>query len=111
MSLGRYITREVRPEIGPNIGYLAAFTANDLLFDWTSFKLPQGGSRLIVVTAVVMGDIADGTAPGSMGTQHADPTINPANPYWDQIIGHAKLTADNFSTAGAIESGMTVGTT
>ena len=133
MSLGRYITREVQPEIGPNIGYLAAFTANDLLFDWTSFTLPQGGSRLIGVTAVVrsndgadqtcamdlffarksldMGDIADGTAPVSMGTQHADPTINPANPYWDQIIGHAKLTADNFSTAGAIESGMTVGTT
>jgi hypothetical protein len=57
------------------------------------------------------GDITDGTAPVSMGTQHADPTINPANPYWDQVIGHAKLTADNFSTAGAIESGMTVGTT
>ena len=133
MSLGRYITREVRPEIGPNIGYLAAFTANELLFDWTSFTLPQGGSRLIGVTAVVRsndgadqtcamdlffarqaynnGDITDGTAPVSMGTQHADPTINPANPYWDQVIGHAKLTADNFSTAGAIESGMTVGTT
>ena len=131
--LGKYITREIKPEIGPNIGYLAAFTANDLLFDWTSFTLPQGGNRLIGITAVIrsndgadqtcamdlffakqainMGDIADGTAPVSMGTQHADPTINPANPYWDQIVGHAKLTADNFSTAGAIESGMTVGTT
>ena len=133
MSLGRYITREVQPEIGPNIGYLAAFTANDLLFDWTSFTLPQGGSRLIGVTAVVrsndgadqtcamdlffakqssnLGDITDGTAPVSMGTPHADATINPANAYWEQIVGHVKLTADNFRTAGAVESGMTVGTT
>ena len=132
-NLSRYFTVEVKPEIAPNTGYLAAFTANDLLFDWESFKLPSGGSRLIGITAVVRsndgadqtcamdlffarqaynnGDITDGTAPVSMGTQHADPTINPANPYWDQVIGHAKLTADNFSTAGAIESGMTVGTT
>jgi len=132
-ELGRYIIREVKPEIAPAIAHLNAFTANDLLFDWTSFTLPQGGNRLVGITAIVrstdgadqtcamdlffarqaldMGDIVDGTAPVSMGTQHADPTINPANPYWDQIIGHAKLTADNFSTAGAIESGITVGTT
>jgi hypothetical protein len=108
-------------------------TANDLLFDWEPFKLPKGGNRLIGVTAVVrsndgtdqtcamdlffatqnrgFGDIAAGTAPVSMGTQHAAATVNPANPYWDQIMGHVKLTADNFSTAGAVESGMTVGTT
>ena len=132
MNIGKYYSVEVKPEIGPNIGYLAAFTANDLLFDWTSFDIVKG-SRLIGVTAVVrsndgadqtcamdlffarqasnMGDITDGTAPVSMGTQHAAGTINPANAYWDQIMGHVKLTADNFSTAGAVESGMTVGTT
>ena len=133
MSLGKYITVEVEPEISPAIQHLNAFTANDLLFDWTAFTLPKGGNRLLGVTAIVrstdgadqtcamdlffarqalnMGDITDGTAPVSMGTLHADPTINPANPYWDQVVGHIKLTADNFSTAGAIESGMTVGTT
>ena len=52
-NLSRYFTVEVKPEIAPNIGYLAAFTANDLLFDWESFKLPSGGSRLIGITAVV----------------------------------------------------------
>ena len=131
--LGKYITRTLKPEISPAIGYLAAFTANDLLFDWTSFTLPQGGNRLVGATAVIrsndgadqicpmdlffaknalnMGDIADGTAPVSMGTQHAAPTVNPANAYWDQIIGHSQLTADNFSTAGANEGGFTVGTT
>ena len=132
-NLSRYFTVTLQPEIAPSIAHLNAFTANDLLFDWQEFKLPSGGSRLIGITAVVrstdgddqtcamdlffarqaldMGDVTDGTAPVSMGTQHADPTINPANPYWDQVIGHAKLTADNFSTAGAIESGITVGTT
>jgi hypothetical protein len=129
----KYFTVEVEPEISPAIQHLNAFTANDLLFDWTAFKMPKGGSRLIGITAVVrstdgddqtcamdlffarqavnMGDIANGTAPTSLGTLHADPTIIPNNPYWDQIMGHAKLTADNFSTAGAIESGITVGTT
>ena len=131
--LGKYITRILKPEISPVIGFAAAFTANDLLFDWESFTLPQGGNRLVGATAVIrsndgtdqvcpmnlffakqainMGDIADGTAPVSMGTQHADPTINPANAYWNQIVGHSKLTADNFSTAGANEGGFTVGTT
>ena len=116
----KYFTVEVKPEIGPVIGFAAAFTANDLLFDWSSFKLPKGGNRLVGITAVIrgadgvdqtcamdlffakqaydMGDITDGTAPVSMGTQHADATINPANAYWNQIIGHTKLTADNFST-------------
>ena len=129
----KYFTVEVKPEIGPVIGFAAAFTANDLLFDWSSFKLPKGGNRLVGITAVIrgadgvdqtcamdlffakqaydMGDITDGTAPVSMGTQHADATINPANAYWNQIIGHTKLTADNFSTAGANEGGFTVGTT
>ena len=131
--LGKYITRTLKPEVSPVIGFAAAFTANDLLFDWESFTLPQGGNRLVGVTAVIrsndgadqicpmdlffaknalsMGDIADGTAPVSMGTQHADPTINPANAYWNQIVGHSKLTADNFSTVGANEGGFTVGTT
>tara|TARA_B100001094_G_C18151223_1_gene783777 strand:+ start:1173 stop:1976 length:804 start_codon:yes stop_codon:yes gene_type:complete len=131
--LGKYITRILKPEISPVIGFAAAFTANDLLFDWESFTLPQGGNRLVGATAVIrsndgtdqvcpmdlffakqainMGDIADGTAPVSMGTQHAAATVNPANAYWDQIVGHSKLTADNFSTAGANEGGFTVGTT
>ena len=32
--LGKYITRILKPEISPVIGFAAAFTANDLLFDW-----------------------------------------------------------------------------
>lgn len=131
--LGKYITRTLKPEVSPVIGFAAAFTANDLLFDWEPFTLPQGGNRLIGVTAIIrgtdgadqrcamdlffakqaidMGDIADGTAPVSMGTQHADANIAPANAYWNQVIGHTQLTFENFNTAGANEGGFTVGTT
>lgn len=132
-NLSRYTTVEVKPEFSPVIMFAAGFSANDLLFDWTSFKLPQGGNRLVGITAIIrsndgidqicpmdlffarqaedMGDITNGTAPVSMGTPHADATINPANAYWNQIIGHSKLTADNFSTVGANEGGFSVGTT
>jgi len=137
--LGRYITREVKPVIGPNIGYLGAFTANDVLFDWTVFTLPQGGSRLVGVTAIIrangahatdpvdqecpmdlffakaaynMGDIADGTAPTTLGTQHAASTADPANAYYNNIIGHTKLTVDNFNTDDTPSTtGVTIGTT
>lgn len=133
MGLGRYITRTVKPLVKASIAHLNAFTANDLLFDWTSFTLPQGGSRLVGVTAIIrstdgadqivpmdlffarnafnMGDIADGTAPTSLGTPHAAPTTPSTNPYYNNLIGHTKLTADNFSTAGAIDFGFSIGTT
>jgi len=57
--LGKYITRILKPEISPVIGFAAAFTANDLLFDWESFTLPQGGNRLVGATAVIRSN--DGT--------------------------------------------------
>ena len=130
---GKYFNVEVKPEFSPVIMFAAGFTAKDLLFDWTAFKVPNGGNRLMGITAVVRsndgadqtcamdifiartsvgaGDVAAGTAPTSMGTPHDAATTNPANPYWGDIVGHMKLTADNFSTVGAVESGMTVGTT
>ena len=133
MGLGRYITRTVKPLIKSHRQHQAAFTANDLLFDWTSFTLPQGGSRLVGITAIVRsndgadqtvpmdlffarntfntGDVQDGTAPTSLGTSHAAITTPLQDPYYNNLIGHTKLTADNFSTAGAINFGVSIGTT
>jgi len=91
--MGKYFSTTVKPII-PVAQMIAsnkadnAFSAADVLFDWTAFDLPKGANRLISVTTIVKGlhgapqtdrDIplffakseADGTAPGSLGTVNA----------------------------------------
>ena len=48
-----YFTVEVKPTIAASKQHAAAFTAGDVLFDWTSFEIPRGGANLIGVTALV----------------------------------------------------------
>ena len=46
--MGKFFTVEIKPTI-PNVaaGQHAAFTANDLVFDWYAFDIPKGTSRLV----------------------------------------------------------------
>ena len=49
----KYIRIKVRPTVTANLANAdAALTANDVVFDWTSFKLPSGINRLVGVTVV-----------------------------------------------------------
>ena len=49
----KYFTRRVRPTIAANLAHDdASLTANDVVFDWTAFKVPGGSNRLIGVTVI-----------------------------------------------------------
>ena len=48
-----YFTKEIKPTIAASTQHAAAFTAGDVLFDWTEFEIPSGGARLVGVTALV----------------------------------------------------------
>jgi len=50
---GRYFNVTVTPTIPASALQAAAFTAADVLFDWTSFEIPKGGARLIGATMMV----------------------------------------------------------
>jgi hypothetical protein len=52
--MSKYFTVEVKPVMTPvNAGLNAAFADGDVLFDWTSFQVPRGASKLIGVTAEI----------------------------------------------------------
>ena len=51
--MSKYFTVDVKPTIAASLQHAAAFTAGDVLFDWTEFEIPRGGSRLMAVTALV----------------------------------------------------------
>ena len=55
--LSRYFSRLVKPIIaaGDQEGDSDGLDANDVIFDWTGFKIPQGGNKLIGITALVRG--------------------------------------------------------
>ena len=53
-----YLTEEIKPNID-TMGNVA-FTADDVLFDWTAFEIPKGTAALVSFTAKMAG--ANGTA-------------------------------------------------
>lgn len=132
---GRYFTVEVKPTIPASIQHLEAFDAKNLLFDWTPFKLPKGGNKLIGITAIVRsadgadqqvpmelifattqrggGNTAAGTAPVTLGTLHAaiDTSVDGQNPPYNEIIGHATIAANNFLTADVFSEGISIAST
>ena len=136
---GRYFTVEVKPTIPASIQDIGsdgtAHTAKDLLFDWAPFKLPKGGNKLIGITTIVRGidgadqqipmdlifattqrgggDTAAGTAPVTLGTEHAaiDTSVDGQNPPYNEIIGHAIITANNFLTADVFSEGISIAST
>jgi len=48
----RYFSVEVKPTIPASKQHAAAFTAGDVLFDYTEFEIPKGTSRLIGATMI-----------------------------------------------------------
>ena len=46
----RYFSVEVKPTLPASKQHAAAFTAGDVLFDYTEFEIPKGTSRLIGAT-------------------------------------------------------------
>ena len=121
-SISKYFSITVKPEILASIQHLNAFTANDVLFNWTPFTLNSNGiCRLVGVNAIIRGtdgtaqdcamdllwgngaargDIASGTAPTALGTAHAAISAQ-ANPSYNNIIGKTAITAADH-TEGAI---------
>ncbi len=120
-SISKYFSITVKPEILASIQHLGAFTANDVLFNWTSFTLNNGINRLVGVNAIIRandgtaqdcamdllwangaarGDIASGTAPTALGVAHAA-IIAQNNPSFNNIIGKTAVTAADH-TEGAI---------
>ena len=98
--MGKFFTVEVKPTIAASKQALGAFADNDLVFDWTSFDIPSGASKLVNATVVARGTdgvaqsfalnmffaktLTNGTAPGSLGTIHA--TANGTG-YQNHLIG------------------------
>tara|TARA_R100001082_G_scaffold5559_1_gene3802 strand:- start:466 stop:1203 length:738 start_codon:yes stop_codon:yes gene_type:complete len=113
--MGKFFTVEVKPEIAASKQKLGAFTDGDLMFDWTSFQVPSGASRLLGVCAVVRaGDGAtadhalnlhfaktiDYNAPESLGTIHA--TAN-GKRYYNNLIGTCLIEETDMYVDGALD--------
>ena len=105
-----YFTVTIEPTMAASVQALAAFTAKDLLFDWTSFDVPKGANKLTDVALMIRGTDGvyqekdtvlyfakskDGgtTAPASLGTVHA--TANGTG-YFDHVIGAAQIMSTDF---------------
>tara|TARA_R100001129_G_scaffold48240_1_gene33041 strand:+ start:41 stop:811 length:771 start_codon:yes stop_codon:yes gene_type:complete len=50
--MAKYFNVTVTPTITASKQHAGAFTAQDVLFDWTSFEIPRGGARLINATLI-----------------------------------------------------------
>ena len=117
--MGKYFTVEVKPTI-PNVtaGQNAAFTANDLLFDWFAFDVPKGTSFIKQVVLEVrpnglsgasVNEIAldlifaktvNGAAPTSLGTVNSALTADVNNS--NHMIGF--IPGNAFSYEGHLDS-------
>ena len=122
--MGKYFTVEVIPTIAASTQ--VQYTADDVLFDWTSFQVPRGANKLISATIVMRGtdggdqdgtkaDIdlifaksIDGTAPATLGTVNATVSATPV--VSNHIIGMTHLDAAGEYGAQAFDY-FTVGTT
>ena len=51
--MSKYFTVEIKPTIAASKQHIAAFTAGDVLFDWTEFEIPKGSARLVGATILV----------------------------------------------------------
>ena len=122
-----YINKQVKPVITATTQN-TQFANNDILFDWTAFEIPKGGSLLKNVTAVLRhADTAaqtmqhihlffarsiDGVAPASLGTVNA--TANGTG-YFNNIIGgiildKADALVDGLDFVTILSSGNASGT-
>ena len=115
---GRFFNVEIVPTIAGS-KQLAAFTADDLLFDWTSFQVPKGASKLTAATFKMSGanggtqdggkaDVdlifaksINGVAPPTMGVINSSVTAAPA--VKNHIIGMTRFTTGTDYGAEAFD--------
>lgn len=55
MSIQAVNVVKIKPNIPASLQHTEAFDANDVLFDWTEFKVPRGANRLIGLQALIRG--------------------------------------------------------
>ena len=122
--MGKYFTVEVKPTI--TAGTQVQYSADDILFDWTSFQVPRGANKLISASIIMRGtdggtqdqaksDVdlifaksISGTAPATLGTTNATVTAVPA--VSNHILGMTRFTSGTDYGAEAFDY-FAVGTT
>tara|TARA_R100000988_G_C3979654_1_gene156223 strand:+ start:43 stop:897 length:855 start_codon:yes stop_codon:yes gene_type:complete len=107
--MGKFFNITIKPTIKASDQHNGAFSAHDLLWDWTKFNIPKGGGCLRGVTALIRGadgaaqtarDLVvyfaeaseDGTAPTSLGAEHA--TVNGVG-YYNNLVGGINMDAND----------------
>jgi len=105
----------IKPTI-PIANQLAAFATNDILFDWTEFRIPRGAARLLNIVALVRGengadqDLRDlefffakrinGIAPPTLGTPNGP--VNSA--LWqNHLIGMQYMDMDTNNIGSSVD--------
>ena len=115
------------PKIKPNIDKLGnvAFTADDVLFDWTSFEIPKGTCSLKTVTVTVPGTNAvaanagldmdiyfaksiDGVAPPTLGATNAAMNVISATAAKPYIIAYHPFDGSEMEDLGDGMKGFNV---
>ena len=110
--MAKYFTVEINPLIPASTQ--VAYTAKDVLFDWTSFQIPKGAAKLISVAAVFRGidggvqtardlDLyfaksIKGVAPVTLGAVNATQTGKPILSY--HLIGQTHIETTDFGNSG-----------
>lgn len=111
---GNFKTEAIKPEIKS----IHAFSASDLLFDWTAFDIPNGTAELVNISGTIMGtdgadqagelinfifakDI-DGVAPPSLGTVNSAVTAESAIKCRNHILGYVNI--DREQTDAQLDS-------
>ena len=117
--MGKYFTVEVKPTIkaSEQAAGSAAYSADDVLFDWTAIQVPRGANKLISATLIHRGidgatqtsrDIdvyfaksIDGTAPVTIGNSNA--TMSAAPIVANHIIGQVHIESGDGTNANSID--------
>tara|TARA_S200002703_G_scaffold34153_1_gene29542 strand:- start:2019 stop:2831 length:813 start_codon:yes stop_codon:yes gene_type:complete len=103
MHSKNFKTDQIKPTIKSNI----AFTAGDLLFDWTAFEIPNGAAILQDISGYITGTngssqvgelfnlvfakAIDGTPPPSLGTVNGGLAAASSVPSKNHIIGYQSI--------------------
>ena len=116
--LSRYSSIEVKPTIKASYQHAGTYGAQDVFFDWTAFKLPKGGNKLIGFSMMYNGpagindpapcevlfarqttgggDITAGTAPATLGNANTTAFAVASNPNFRQIVGGFHILESDF---------------
>ena len=112
--INKYFTVEVTPTVTASKQHTAAFTAGDVLFDWTEVQIPKGTSKVIgatmlvrakgnaAVTANIFGAnlIFSKTNTQTLGTINSTPDQVPSNDF----LGFIDLDDTNSFTSSTLKS-------